>query len=78
MQSLGDHKKKWKDNEGNYKIELGVVFYMHSSCNKIVYKRDVEWWLIDIDDVVKSLEKPVQEKVKGSQVLYYFKGLIDV
>ena len=28
--------------------------------------RDVEWWLVDIDDVVKSLEKPVQEKVTGS------------
>ena len=67
-----------KDDKGNYKIELGVVFYTWSSQNKIVYKRDVEWWLIDTDNVVKTLEKPVEEKVTGSRVLYYFKGLIDV
>ena len=61
-------------------IRLSLELYstMHSSHNKIVYKRDVEWWLVDIDDVVKSLEKPVQEKVTGSWLLYYFKGLIDV
>ena len=61
--------------DGKYKIEPGVVFYTRSARSKIVYKRGVEWWLIDLDDVVKDLEKPIEEKVTESRVLYYFKGL---
>ena len=58
-------------------FELGVIFYMRSSCNKTVYKKGDDWWLVDQADILKDLEKPTTEKVSGKHVLYSFTGLSD-
>ena len=50
----------------------GVIYYDKCTRNKTKFKKNTEWWLVDMSEIICNMPQPTIEKVSGKHVLYSF------
>ena len=40
--------------------------------NKCAFKKQDEWWMVDVNDIVCTLKPPNKEKVSGTRSIFFF------
>ena len=50
-----------------------VSFTMNVVRNKCAFKKQDEWWMVNVNDIVHTLKPPNEEKVLGTRSIFFFK-----
>ena len=71
LQILGENVKT-KRKDGTLVYKLGVIYYDKCTHNKTKFKKNTNWWLVDMSEIICNMPQPtIKKSVRKTHSLFF-------